>query len=1186
MRLKKIKLLGFKSFGESTHVDFIDGITAIVGPNGCGKSNLADAFRWVLGEQSAKSLRGGRMQDVIFAGASSRKPLNFAEVSLTLTDINGALPIDYEELTVTRRVHRDGESEYFLNKHPVRLREVQSLFLDSGVGRSAFSIFEQGKIDQVIHLSPQERRVLFEEAAGILRFLQRKSEALRKLEQTDLNLHRAQDIHAEVERQIVVLERQAEEARLYKRQKEQFESLDKALLMHRHQQSKDQLVQVEAAERNSEGQVALTQQNLEARQADRQVLDGELARSVAQFNANREEILRTEGARDVSLGANAHARARLQEARMQESRWQTELADMQHKSASRAAEKAAAEQTLASIERQLQESASVVEEGRSQARVADEAVGALRAQQRQVMAARVTRVQEESRIQTELTQTSMRCEQARGRLAHIDKRDEQLREQQKELQQVAGKKQQEKEEASVAVEAGKGALSACEAQLKELAESINTAQKQLDAHVRTVADLKAREGALLRLRDEMEGFSKGSKRLLQESSSAKSPLCGKLQPLFSQIVPQPGFETAVAAILRPYSHALVIDTVQDLEQVLTFAQEQTLTDYVLICVELLDLRTPHEATAGGIALSSGVADSALARHFTGQAQVVTDGAALFAILCSGRARLLCSHDGYLCDNKGVLISPTKGGSDPFLREAELRTLVRSRQAAEGECTTTEQQLQTLRQRREQQQKARQDVDVELRRSEMRLMEVNFALQRAQGERDKLVKEREQLERDRTTAKQELDGQSGGLHKLQERLAAQKAASSEAAEQLLGVEAELARLVAESEKLKGNLRQRESAHGRAQDEQRKLTYSLSVLAFKEHEGQLHVKRLETELRAGQALQAKLEQEQQAQQSSAEELQVRLQTLQSKQQDLEVEVASGRKKIGEATAELDRQQNALRRRERELSNLRVQMAEIRAQGTALGAELTERYGEGALQEECSQQALPGTLTEVEEQVRSLRTALDSQQSVNMTSIEEYDRQRERYQFLTAQIGDLVAAKQELYGIISQLDEESRQLFKVTFEAIRANFRKNFQILFEGGEADLQLAEGVDLLAAGIEIVAKPPGKQLRSIQLLSGGEKCLTALALLFALFEVKPAPFCVLDEIDAPLDEANVGRFVHMVKHFVDRCQFIIITHNKTTMAIADVLVGVSMQEKGVSRVVSLTFAKEGAQGSLAPVVAG
>lgn len=1173
MRLKKIKLFGFKSFGDTTSVDFIDGITAIVGPNGCGKSNIADAFRWVLGEQSVKSLRGHRMPDVIFSGTSSRKALNFAEVSLTLSEVQGALPIEYDEVTVTRRLHRSGESEYFLNKHPVRLRDIQSLFLDTGIGRSAFSIFEQGKIDQVIQQSPEERRVLFEEAAGILRFLQRKSEALRKLEQTEQNLQRVQDLYVEVERQIIVLQRQAEDAHVYKQKKEEYDTLDRVVLQYRFRQLLEKLVRLRTNEKQGEEQVALALQRLEVRQKDRIVLDEALVQATQRLQTHREQTLRAEGALGLSNNARKTAQDRLREVDANEKRWAREIDELVQRFDSWKGEKELAERRLAELDELRSKQAATVEKQRQTMTSGENLLTGLRSEQGRVQQQRVRCVEEESRVHSLLVQTKTRLEHGRNRLKALESRRDQHLRQISDLDKSFKEKGLLAEQLTGGVEAGKSTLSATDAQLQQIADAIRATQRSVENGIRSVAEHKARESTLLRLREDWEGFSKGSKRLLQESANPKSPLHGKLKPLYTDIIPKPGYEMAVSALLNPYAQALVVETQEDLQQVLTFTQQQALTDFSLICRSLLGSKQ-DQIPDNYASLLSAVELTPLAHHFAAGTLVVEKCTDLLSVAQQGLQRLICSRDGYTLDAYQVFVNSAKGGSDPFLREAELRSLSAKLADAEQQLQSSEMALQRLRQERDRLQKERHVQDSDLRRSEMQLVEANFSVRRAEVDLERLRQDAEKLLQEQATTQRELEELAKTLVEAEAQFADKQTESAASGRRLAEVESELKQCAGVLDADRLQLRQCEIALGSILDEQRKLGHSINLLLVKEQEGEGQRQRLELELRAGRELRRRLEQEEQDSGRRIKELEEQLTACQAGRGQLEQQVEARRGEIAHFEVELERERNQLRRRERELAHLRVQLAEAHGQQEAIGNELEARYGS---REALDNAALPMSLSEAEIRLRELRAFLETHQSVNLTSIEEHEKQQERYRFLSTQIGDLQAAKQELRQIISQLDDESRQLFQATFETIRQNFRKNFQILFEGGEADLVLAEGLDLLEAGIEIQAKPPGKQMRSIHLLSGGEKCLTALALLFALFEVKPAPFCVLDEIDAPLDDSNVHRFVKVVKHFSDRCQFILITHNKTSMSIADVLVGVSMQERGVSKIVSMSFAREGQQ---------
>ncbi len=1169
LRLKTIEIIGFKSFADKIALEFNAGITGIVGPNGCGKSNIADAFRWVLGEQSAKSMRGSKMPDVIFAGTTTRKPLNFAEVTITLGDIQeNELPIEYAEVSVTRRLHRSGESDYFINRHPVRLKDVQSLFLDSGMGKDAYSIFEQGKIDQVINFSPLERRYIFEEAAGILRFLQRKREALRKLEQSDQNILRVKDIHQEVEKQIIILEQQAEKARLYKESKANLEMLEKGLYVAKwdlFQKKRDDTLRKEEAHKK---QIGASQQTLEGMLSEMQRAKGALEEAEKELKVRSEEVYRTRSDKEIKTREKQSYQERLKECITKEKKWQHELESMQGKRKERQIER----QSLLKQHKQVEKELGMLEKSaqmqRTKVQALEEEVGLLRVKQQKAQTELLTLLKTENQFGSDLKQNSVRLENNQERQQQQIDRREKLGSILKGLEADIKEKKLAVKLASEAVDSQKEVFVSLEKQLQEIGDELQKHQAELDAVSNEIAEGKARQKALNRLREDLEGFTSGSKKLLQEAGNSKSPLYNKLKGLYEYLSPKTGGEQALAAIMRPYAQTLVAETAEDLELAIQFASKHKLKDYSLLCLQ--HLKKAEKLKIKGTLLDR-MADHPLAKHFLGHVLLASDKETAFQMIEGNQAGDVWLEEGILIDRNRVMFSTAQGENNVFLREAELKSLAKKLEEKEQQRLSIEGRLKSLQQRRSQIQTERVELDKAIRRAEMKQIEVNFALQRLNGDQDKSQNEHRQIEEDLFSLKKVMEQLTELIAELNQHHAEAKTKASEVQKHASTTNSELEQKEAVLKHELRDLQEKEASNQKMAEENRRLAHALNVLDVKDLESEQQEQRLKEEIEAIRELQAQMKSKGSDYEQALEKVEKILNEVTDSCADLEKNVAQKKKGIEEIDNKINQLRNRQQNQEKEAYQMSVQLAQNDASRESLEAEIRERYN--MTLQEARQQGLglDKTVEQTEKMIRSLRQEMDAAGDINMTSIEEFDKHKTRYEFLNQQIDDLNVSKQELVQIIAQLDGESRKIFKETFEVIKANFQKNFKILFSGGEADLQFTETSDVLEAGIEIIAKPPGKQMRSINLLSGGEKCLTAMALLFAIFEVKPAPFCILDEIDAPLDDTNVERFVNVVKQFIDRCQFIIITHNKRTMAIADVLFGVSMEERGVSKILSLEF---------------
>lgn len=1174
MKLKTIEILGFKSFADKTKLRFHPGITAVVGPNGCGKSNISDSFRWVFGEQSAKSMRGNKMNDVIFAGTTTRKPLNLAEVTITLSDIGGSLPTEFEEVSVTRRLHRNGDSEYLINRRPVRLKDVYDLFLDSGVGKNAFSIFEQGKLDQVINLSPLERRYIFEEAAGILRFLQRKREALKRLEHTEQNLERVRDIHKEVEKQIIVLQEQAEKAKIFKENKIELETLEISLFAVKGNNLEvkgDQLREKEIAKRKEMEQANLELYKCEIERQNGNILLGDAQSSLQK---QKEKVFKARSDKEIKKRELQTGEERLREMVVKAQEWRVELDLMTAKRKERKIQAEEAQKNFEKLEEDRFRLEGVRREQQEKVHLLEEGLGGLRGRQSQAQKELLQLLQRENKAESELKQASIRFEHTHESKERIVLHILTLQKTFEESKDAIEYKRSEVERVSDETLRMKERFAMIEDKIEEKTEAIRETQTSLDQIYQEKAECKARQNVLLRLRDEMEGFSSGTKKLLKEAANPKSPIFGKIQGLYESLTPQKGAEMALSVVMRPYVQTLVVSA-NCFNEVILFAKANNIRDFSLISEKHLVLPSnAFEHMPEEKSLVQLVNDSIFARHFLGRKFVVKSKEEALDLVHLHPGAEVWSEEGVFVDCNGVHFFTSEGEKNVFFREAELKSLEEKLGKLELNRRTSEQKSKELLQIRSELNSQKSEIDGQIRKAEMKSLELKMNLQRLTSDFEKGEREIAKEEGEIRTHENALSELSFRLQDLKQELSQAKERAMEVQGLTDSLSEELNARVDLLKLEQNDLIEKDRSFQKTSEEIRKVAHMLNVLEVKDLESLQQEKRLEDEIKSIEEKEAKLQLSRAAFAEELKEVEFALSEVSAACLQLEEVVSERREALDKIEEIIVGKRDALKQRELELYEMGIQAAQLASSFQALERELQERFHLTLAAAAKQAASLDRTIEKAERDVRALRRRLEEAGDINMTSIEEFDKHKERYEFLNQQIDDLVVSKGELIEIITQLDTESRKVFKETFEVIRQNFMKNFQILFRGGESDLQFTEASDILEAGIEIVAKPPGKQMRSINLLSGGEKCLTAIALLFAIFEVKPAPFCILDEIDAPLDDTNVERFVNVVKQFTDKCQFIIITHNKRTMAIADVLYGVSMQEKGVSKLLSLEFSSE------------
>lgn len=1177
MRLKSLQLLGFKSFADKIKLNFNSGITAVVGPNGCGKSNIADGFRWVFGEQSAKSMRGGKsMTDVIFAGANTRASLNIAEVTVTLADICGALPTEYEELSVTRRLHRSGESEYLLNGKSVRLKDILALFLDSGIGKSCFSIFEQGKIEQMIHSTPLERRAIFEEAAGILRFLQRKKEALRQLEQAELNITRVKDIHCEVEKQIVVLEEQSIKAKAFKELKGSLEVLEKGVLFAKTKRIEKKLLETTAREKETTYSFDGASNNVVALQRLSSDSSQALDQMEKSFRQKSQELYSLRSDKEIRVREKRNRDERLKESRTKEMRWCRELEELieQKLYRQRELDDLKKKQNLEKGDFSLLENSC---KSQKENVIAVEAeVVELRKKQQVAQEDSMRLFQRESRIAGDLGQNAVRLESSMDRERQVLEHKEKLVAIQAELALLMKEKEALVAELKEGIDAKREVFYQIEEKIAHLNGDLKSAQQEIDCSKAELGEKEARLLALQRLKDDMEGFSASSKRLLSESADRNSILYGKVRSLCEILMVASGLEAAAAASLSTYSQTLVVDTIEDWKLVIDFAKDSSLGDFSLIALDLIRKKNvdisalPKELIDSMKPICDGI-ESPLSHHFLNSLFVADSNDEALAFLRHGASVEVWFKDNSLIDRNSVYFQIAQGGSNLFLREAEIQSLELTVEELKFAKSRKEDAYKKLEQNRSEQHAEMMELDKAIRRKEMSLVEANFGFQKLQSDKDKNSKELVHVDNELEALRKNVVEQKSVIDELQKCHTEAKLKLSEAHSLVVSIDEDLQTQTMRLKREQQCLEEQEAIYSKALQDIHQSEHAIHLIEAKDAASQRQEMRLEEEIALTREFQTTMVSKDGESEKLLQEIEASLEVAQKECDDLDKAIAEQKNAIQEIALKIEAAGNELKLKEKERYQLGILLAQMETAYTSMKSEILEKFKISYEQAENQFLPLEASLDQSEKQMRVLKHAIETTEDINMTSIEECAKHKVRFEFLSKQIADLGDSKQQIVQIITELDSESRKRFKETFLSIATNFKKNFSILFNGGDADLLFTESENVLEAGIEIKACPPGKQMRSMTLLSGGEKCMTAMALLFAIFEVKITPFCILDEIDAPLDDSNVERFASLVRQFTDKCQFIIITHNKQTMAIADSLYGISMEEKGVSKLLQMEF---------------
>ena len=1205
MHLQSLELFGFKSFADKTIFNFHEGVTAIVGPNGCGKSNVCDAVRWVLGEQSAKSLRGGEMADVIFNGAESRKPLGFAEVSLNFTECSEELGVAWHEVRVTRRIYRDGNSEYFLNKTGCRLKDIHSLFADTGVGRAAYSIMEQGKIDLILSSRPEDRRSVFEEAAGITKYKTQKKEALRKLEATEANLLRIGDIIKEVKRQIGSLQRQAGKARRYQALHADLQVLD-THFSHRKLQSLEQelnectaeiarVSDTEQATRNeiNEGEAKLAAARRELDAADEKITDArakvqQLENEIASHR-HRIEFNEKHGAELRQWIERSQREIESAETKLREQNAEIESANV------------LVEETTRLLEQKNQELEHLTEDASKRREVFRACDQKLRDVQMSLSRdeLRLSAIAEDLReLRERRDATNRDADTRRARIASAGAGHKQLHVKMTEARAATEAERQTVEQLSASVRSQEEALRQNQRALAEV-------EKKLSAIDRTIAEKESRHEVLCQLNEEGEGLAQGSQALLK---SKEFEFAGALA---AQLDVSHEFVPAIEAALGRNLHALILRDRARAAEIISHLNQQQLGQAALVLERIAhrdrpasndlpqsaigwaadNVRTPAplEALVKGL-----LHNVALFENLEEALNAVVKNPELAAATLRGE---YISHEGILFGGNG------RGRTDSLLeRKAridaiaiELGQLKREQAMVEQQRVALESQIATA----------------------MRALEKAVALhQEAQLAQTASASKISQLEREHHSAERELESLEFERSTLERQIAAADAQIQQLEEQGAELEEKIARDRKEAALLQTQrdeaLREEEEANVRlaelriaaATHEQKhqnllaqrapmlaRQTELSDVMATRRADIENYEARLVTQAAEDDAARNAIEQ--QRQECTRREAEIwklvaertsRLETINSDESRLravrdhlsELQEKRGTHSVRQTQLQLQIEHLAEHMMERYRIDLRQFEPDTQAHEKVLHAQLKhakEKMEGGAPATPPGIEAIAGSPElappEIEKLMAELARQLENMGPVNLEAVQEYDELEERYRFLETQNTDLTNSRRELLDVIARINSTTQELFAETFAQVRVNFREMFAELFGGGRADLQLMDENDALNCGIEIIAKPPGKQLQSISLLSGGERTMTAVALLFAIYMVRPSPFCVLDEMDAPLDESNINRFIKVLERFVSQSQFIIITHNKRTIAKADILYGVTMEERGVSKLVGM-----------------
>ena len=1177
MYLKALEIQGFKSFPDKTTILFGEAISAIVGPNGSGKSNISDAILWVMGEQSTRALRGGKMEDVIFSGTQKRGPVGFAQVTLTLDNTDHILPLEENEVTVTRRYYRSGESEYYINRTSVRLKDINELLMDTGLGREGYSIIGQGRIDEILSVKSEDRREIFEEAAGISRFRHRKEEAERKLQRTEENLVRIGDKISELELQVEPLKTQSETAKRYLVLRDELRVLEVSLWL-------DQLDRLKAEGRRAEQNYAIAAAQRDDLKAQVDTLYAQIEDCSAQMRDRdvkadrvRHSISELEGKQAAQESKIAVLDANIKNNRENEARVLQELSQQESRTAQLAAQMAEKERCIKTIEREMALRNEELSALMQQAETTEGAVQRARETLRQVT--EKTEQKEKERSQLQLTLSALhaaseeRLEQEARLSAEQMALDGQIQTAQAEAQAV----QDALETIKGHGEALKNQISGYTLKLAAREESVEAAQKAFAAAEQERNACTARVQMLAEMEKDFEGYSKAVRIVMNEAG--RGGLRGIRGPVANLMKAPDAYTVAIEVALGNALQQIVVETEQDGKGAITYLKRRDAGRATFLPMNAIRGKQLGEAGVRKEPGFIGIANELISYEaeygeiFTsllGRTVVVSelDHAVQIAKRFGYRFRIV-TLDGQVVNPGGSMTGGSINKKAGILSRAnELARLRQTETQMEKKLLDTQKVLEQTRRERD---------------------AVSYDLEGKRDEQRSLEQARIAAEADCRHAAERLDGLRARIFQLEADAQALKSRREQDHAEERQLQEQLNTL--ETDVLTLQQKAQESAEGDLQTEQIRLTAQLSEKRTEMLTLQAERDATRRSLEELHALQETFVADQAQGRSQAEALGQERMDMERARIAAETERSALLEEKGKAQTVLQ----AINEEKLQLEQTRVRCdKQLQDQNrTMLAMErecalLEQRKGETEQEEnrileklwdtyELTHSAAMGMRAEVQStakttrRISELKREMSALGTINLGAIAEFQRINERYEYFLSQRNDVTGAKEELKGVISTITKEMQEIFISQFTLLNQLFGETFSELFGGGAAKLELMDPNDVLSCGIELKVQPPGKALKTLTLLSGGEKAFVAIALYFAILKLRPTPFCIMDEIEAALDENNVARFARYLRNMSKRTQFIMITHRRGTMEEADILYGVTMQEQGISRILTLNL---------------
>lgn len=1177
MYLKSIEVQGFKSFANKITFEFHNGITGIVGPNGSGKSNVGDAVRWVLGEQSAKQLRGGNMQDVIFSGTETRKPLGFAYVAITLDNSDHKLPIDYQEVTIARRLYRSGESEYLLNGTSCRLKDVNELFYDTGIGKEGYSIIGQGQIDKILSGKPEERRELFDEAAGIVKFKRRKNTAIKKLEEEQQNLTRVNDILSELTRQLAPLEKQAETAKVYLKKKEALKQLDIQMFLVEMARIREQLKAVEEKYEIAQSDLEETCKSFDVTKTEYENLEKELEILETEIQKSREQSTQ-KTLEKQNLENQIHLlQEQIHSAKQNETQYQERAVALDADIDKRKKE----EQGYLEEQSQLEEKAAEFSRVQSQAQEAfkeiaieihnlEEAIESGKNEIIEILNQRASIKGKLQRYDTMMEQISIRKVALnqrnltlRSEVAQLDASEEQYKTQKQEIEETIEK----------LIRQG----NRCEDQIKKYQAEISRATQQLENEKTAYHREASRLESLKNITERYDGYGNSIRRVMEQKKNV-SGIKGVVADLLKV---EKNYETAIETALGGSIQNIVTDNENTAKGMIEFLKKNKYGRATFLpLTSMKNKKTFNNPAAlkepGVIGVASDLVQveaeyEGLANYLLGRTLVVDhiDHGIAIAKKYQYTIRMVTIEGESLNPGGSLTGGAFKNNSNLLGRRREIDELHENVEKLKLNIEKLQAALEEYRNKRNHfrdeagriqeslQEQYIQENTVQMNLNSMsdKRAEIKQGYENLKRENAELEKQTKEIEENSQSIQLEMEASASqesalekSINEKQEELESRKKQETDISKELEKSQLEGAGITSRKGFIQENLR-------RIKEELESLTNQKEALFAGMEEGKEEALKKETEI-------VKIRQEIELAAKEEEEDREKLQEALLKKEKMTQEHKAFFSKRDELSARM----NLLDKESYRLLGQKEKLEENQeTQVNYMWEEYEITYSQALIDmpDELQERA------EIKDAISNMRSEIRQLGNVNVNAIEEYKELSERHTFMKTQHDDLVQAEETLQGIINELDTGMRRQFEEKFGQIRIEFDKAFKELFGGGKGTLELDEEEDILEAGIRIISQPPGKKLQNMMQLSGGEKALTAIALLFAIQNLKPSPFCLLDEIEAALDDSNVTRYAKYLHKLTKNTQFIIITHRRGTMAAADRLYGITMQEKGVSTLVSV-----------------